>query len=79
MIENTIFNLVKNDHLVVGNLSEQEFIAKVKEIADDDIDGSNVKQARIFATQMYHYCHKHNKQYEVFKRSDFGEILSFCV
>lgn len=79
MIENTIFDRVKNSQLIVANLSEKEFIAKVKEIADDDIDGSNVKQARIFATQMYHYSVEHNKQYEVFKRGDFGEILSVCV
>lgn len=75
MIENTIFDHVQQHGLIVGSLNEQEFISAVKEIADEAIDGSNVKQACVFATQMYRYCIRNNKTQTVLERSEFGNVL----
>lgn len=79
MIENTIFDHVKSNGLIVGKMTEQDYIGTVKELADEDIDGSNVRQARIFASQLYHYCLREGKQYEPLQRKDFGAVLEVCV
>lgn len=79
MIENTIFDHVKSTGLIVGVMTEQEYIAAVKELADNDIDGSNVRQARTFASQLYRYCLREGKQCEPLQRRDFGAVLEVCV
>lgn len=79
MIENTIFDYVKSTGLVVGTMSEQEYIGAVKELADSEIDGSNVRQARVFACQLYRYCLREGKQFEPLQRKDFGAVLEVCI
>ena len=79
MIENIIFNKVLRSNLTPAGMSEQEYIRTVKELADDDIDGSNINRACIFATQLYRYNSEGGASDTPLKPKDFGSVLGVRV
>lgn len=79
MIENRIFECVQQTALVPGTSTEEEYIEKIEDLADEFIDGSNIRRARVFATQLYRYCVRSNRMTTPLISNDFGNVLGVCV
>lgn len=79
MIENAIFEQVQRTSLVPDRMSESEYVETIEDLADDVIDGSNIKRSRIFATQLYRYCLRSGKMNTPLLSKEFGDILAVCV